>query len=448
MTNVIRADDCNQSAKLLFFLILRFRIIHKQIDLKDQKISIKANEGTYTTIFHDTLESIIVAGEDGIIIIANPTSEKMFGYQSGALIGINVDELIPKDKRVHHKSLRKIYVNDPAPRQMGKGRDLIGLSKGGRKFPIEISLTPTTITNKRVVIAFIIDISERKKMEEALQLSEKQLIKYAAQLEKRVEERTKKLAEALEKMGLEVLEKEKAQEKTKLALEKEKELNALKSRFVSMASHEFRTPLSTILSSVSLVSKYDGPENHDKREKHIKRIKAKVSELTEILNDFLSFDKLEQDKFEYQPESIELVSFMQNECEGLQLIVKNGQALRFTSDSETCEINVDPKVIKHVLANLCSNAIKYSPENGEIRIRLEVLKHSVSISIIDQGIGIPEVDQKHLFERFFRAHNSTHIQGTGLGLNLVKRYVGLANGTIRFESKEGSGSTFIVTLPM
>ncbi len=415
--------------------------------MSEVNTSIIASEDTFSAIFHATQESIIVANEEGVIIITNPKAEEMFGYKKDGLIGMEIEDLIPKAKRNHHKTHRNAYLNNPAPRYMGKGRDLIGISKKGFEFPIEISLTPTTIKGKHVVIAFIIDISDRKKMEEALHLSEEQLIKYAAQLEKRVEERTELLAEAVEKMELEIVERENAQEKTKKALEKEKELNALKSRFVSMASHEFRTPLSTILSSVSLVDKYDKPEHAEKRKKHIKRIKSKVVELTEILNDFLSFDKLEQDKEEYQPEIIELVSFTKNECEGLQLIVKNGQELIFTSNRKTCEMNVDPKVIKHVLANLCSNAIKYSPEHSIIETKLEVTKHDVSISIIDKGIGIPKEDQKHLFERFFRAHNSAHIQGTGLGLNLVKRYIDLAQGNIQFESDEGKGSTFIVSFP-
>lgn len=404
-------------------------------------------ESTFSAIFHSTLESIIVADETGKIVLANPQSEKMFGYYPNSLVGVTVETLIPQGKRSQHKVHRNAYHNNPQPRQMGKGRDLFGLSKNGDVFPIEISLTPTKIENKNVVIAFVIDISERKKMEEALQLSEEQLIKYAAQLEKRVEERTKKLAETVEKMEQEILERKKAEEETRLALEKEKELNSLKSRFVSMASHEFRTPLSTVLSSVSLIAKYNKPENSEKRDKHINRIKSKVSELTEILNDFLSLDKLEQGKVAYNPERLELVAFVSNCCEELKYVTKKGQKLVFDHKKELCEIIIDPKVIQHVLTNLCSNAIKYSPEDSLITIALKEANQNISITITDQGIGIPETDKKHMFERFFRANNATNIQGTGLGLNLVKRYVELANGEIKFSSEEGKGSSFEVKFP-
>lgn len=408
---------------------------------------ISENESTFSTIFHSTLESIIVANEKGDIVLANPQSEKMFGYQPGALVGLSIESLIPKDKRSQHKVHRNAYHNDPQPRQMGKGRDLFGLSKDGGVFPIEISLTPTSIDDQNVVIAFIIDISERKKMESAIQLSEEQLIKYAAQLEKRVEERTKKLAETVTKLEQEVKDRKKAQEETKMALEKEKELNTLKSRFVSMASHEFRTPLSTVLSSVSLIAKYNSQEDEKKREKHVNRIKAKVHELTEILNDFLSLDKLEHGKVAYNAEQVELVEFINEHCEELKPIAKSKQQLIFNCELESCILEIDPKVIQHVLTNLCSNAIKYSAEDSVITMVLKDDPENVFISVTDQGIGIPETDQKHMFERFFRANNSTNIQGTGLGLNLVKRYVGLANGTIAFKSEENKGSTFIVTFP-
>ena len=408
---------------------------------------IPEDETTFSAIFYATLESIIVADETGKIVLANPQSEKMFGYYPNSLVGVTVETLIPQDKRSQHKVHRNAYHNNPQPRQMGKGRDLFGLSKNGDVFPIEISLTPTKIENKNVVIAFVIDISERKKMEEALRLSEEQLIKYAAQLEKRVEERTMKLAEIVGKMEQEILERKKAEEETKLALEKEKELNSLKSRFVSMASHEFRTPLSTVLSSVSLISKYTRPEDSGKRDKHINRIKSKVSELTEILNDFLSLDKLEQGKVAYNPEILELVAYVSNCCEELKYVAKKGQKLVFEHAMDNCSIVIDPKVIQHVLTNLCSNAIKYSPEDSLITIELKEATQNISISITDQGIGIPETDKKHMFERFFRANNATNIQGTGLGLNLVKRYVELANGEVVFSSEEGKGASFEVKFP-
>ena len=248
-------------------------------------------------------------------------------------------------------------------------------------------------------------------------------------------------------VDLNITRKKKAEEDMKRALEKEKQLNELKSRFVSMASHEFRTPLSTILSSSSLVEKYldkadgDPASVRENTTRHLKRIKSSVGNLTSILNDFLSLDKLEQGKVEVKPTQIYIDKFAEELMEEIQATFKKGQKIKYAHTGNT-NVYLDKQMLKNILYNLISNASKYSNEDSIIEFTSVLDKAGLSITITDHGMGIPDNDQVHLFERFFRAKNVTNIQGTGLGLNIVKRYADLINGKITFNSKEGKGTTF------
>lgn len=241
-----------------------------------------------------------------------------------------------------------------------------------------------------------------------------------------------------------ITELKKAEEKIYKSLQKEKQLNELKSRFVSMASHEFRTPLSTILSSSSLIARYQNPEQQDKRDKHIVRIQSSVRNLTSILNDFLSLDKLEQGKIHVANSKFNIESFSKEIIEEIENILKQNQTILYQHIG-TNEIELDENILKNICFNLLSNAIKYSDEDKQIFFETKIEENEVQIKVKDQGIGIPKQDQKYLFERFFRAQNVTNIQGTGLGLNIVQKYVDLLNGNIRFESIENQGTTFFIT---
>ena len=242
-----------------------------------------------------------------------------------------------------------------------------------------------------------------------------------------------------------VTEVKNAEKEILISLEKEKELNEMKSKFVSIASHEFRTPLSTILTSVSLINKYQDNSLLDKRTKHIERIKGSVKNLTDILNDFLSLEKLEAGKVETRFEDTNFHHYCEEITEEMQSVSKVGQEIVFNYTGDQIAY-IDKVLMRHILVNLLNNAIKYSPENS--KIDFEVINDtSIYIKIKDYGIGIPKEDQQHLFERFFRAGNVTAIQGTGLGLNIVQRYIHKLNGTITVTSIENEGSTFYITLP-
>ena len=410
---------------------------------------------TFREIFRTSAEGIIMVDKAGTILLANPVSEKMFGYPSETMVGHSLEDLLPARYRGRHFGFRKQFNEHPEPRRMGSGRDLTALRLDGKEFPIEISLSFANINNQMLSIAFITDISLRKIAEDALRRSEEQLIEYAAELEKKVKSRTEALnlsVQKLEKLNQDlqqqILVRQLAEEDTRKALEKERDLNDLKSKFVSIASHEFRTPLSTILSSTSLIKQYQERGEIIKMDKHITRIKSSVNHLTSILNDFLSLGKLEEGRIEVANETISLISFFEEIKEELKHILKEDQKLVAEFSQPQLDIQTDIRVLRGILFNLISNASKYSDIGKTILVRVSNADERVVILVRDEGIGIPQTEVKHVFDRFFRASNAANIQGTGLGLNIVKRYVDLLKGDITFASEEGKGSTFILTLPI
>ncbi len=390
----------------------------------------ESKEGLDALFLYAT-EGILVTNDKGEITSINPSAEKLFGYAKDELLGKKIEVLIPKRFSAHTKH-REGYNKNPHPRSMGAGMDLFGQKKDGSEIPVEISLSPYNNAAGKFVIAFIVDITVRKQAEEKLK-------NYSADLENQVKNRTLILEEAIQEL-------EKTKKDLYNALNKEKELNELKTRFVSMASHEFRTPLTTMMSSLSLVTKYGEQNDKENQVKHVSKIKTSINNLTDILNDFLSVSKLEEGKVENMPEDLNLRAFMIDVISEMKPMALNNQQI-IQQHTGNDNASFDKKLLKNILFNLISNALKFSPEGGTIEVFTQVLNSSIKISIKDCGIGISKEDQKHLFERFFRAHNATHIQGTGLGLNIVARYVDLMGGTIDFESKENEGTTFTLVIP-
>lgn len=400
----------------------------------------------YREIFQSMSEGIIMVSEEGKIVIANPVAEQLFGVEKDELNGKMLEELLPERYRKGHVNFRGAFNADPHPRKMGFGRDLTALRKDGTEFPVEISLSYTQVKGQLLVMAFISDISQRKKAEEDLKRSEEQLIVYAAELEKKVELRTEALNSSILKLEEEVTERKKAEDEVRRSLEKERELNELKSKFVSIASHEFRTPLSTVLSSASLIQQYKDKQDYDKVDKHVQRIKSSVNHLTQILNDFLSLGKLEEGKIDVQKEAIDLKEFFHDILEDTNSFLKDGQQISVDYGNAS-SILTDSRILRNIMFNLLSNASKYSDAGKSIAISCELKSGNVIFAIRDEGIGIPAEDQKHLFERFFRARNAGNVQGTGLGLNIVKRYSELLDGEIKVVSEYEKGTTFTVSIP-
>ncbi len=495
----------------------------------------------YKILFESIEEGFIIVDQSGEILLANPRTCELFGYEPGSIIGVKVDDLIPEKLRANHKKIRHDFHQSPKKRSMGAGMNLQACRKDGSTFYVEISLNHITVKDITYVSALITDISERVK-------NEKEIKELNSDLEEKVKQRTKEVRESQELysaiarnfpngtinvfdrdlnyvfvegkelfqlgitsenlIGTNYLEKISEEIRPKIkkallsvfkgeaqdfeidfkgqnyrinavplsfeseqidrilvveknitaqkqiiiqqneALEKERRLNEMKSRFVSMASHEFRTPLSTVLSSTSLIEKYIERGIYEKTTKHTERIKNSVHGLTEILNDFLSVDKLETQitpvrivSFNYEQLSLDML-------EEMDTIKKNGQVITRELIGDNFNITTDPNIIKNILYNLISNAIKYSGEDKPILYRSEIADNKLLILVRDKGIGIPKQDQAQLFSRFFRAQNVTNIEGTGLGLNIVQKYLEMLNGTLTFESEENEETSFYITIPI
>lgn len=377
-------------------------------------------------LFSTAAEGLVLVDRTGAIRMHNPRLLELFAYNEGELLGRPIELLLPASFRMAHARHREGFNAHPVKRHMGIGMELNGQRKDGSVFPVEVGLNHFTVDNELYVMGLVTDISERRRAEEALQRSK-------AELEKRVEERTAELAK-----GAHAVE---------IAYEREKELNALKSRFVSMASHEFRTPLSTIMGSADLIARYSRGGEHDKVARHVERIRGKVRDLTAILNDFLSFERIGQGDISAQPEEVDVVHLCIGLVEELRGNAKAGQALEYDHQTEERTIVLDRNMLLNAITNLMTNAIKYSPENSPVTLRSAIRDKVLHVSVIDNGIGIPQTDQVHLFEPFFRAANVLTTQGTGLGLHLVKRYMDLMRGEIGYTSIPGQGSTFHMRIP-
>jgi PAS domain S-box-containing protein len=279
---------------------------------------------------------------------------------------------------------------------------------------------------------------------------------FNSQLEGKIASRTQELKHALSEiqdinisLQEEIAKRKEAEESANASLEVEKQLNHLKSRFVSTASHEFRTPLTGILSSVTLIDKYAAPEHEEKRTKHINIIKSSVKNLTNILNDFLSLSKLESGNIRCEPNEFNLPKLVKETIEEVFHTLKSGQKIDLTVHVEDgFTVFQDEKMLKNVVINLISNASKYSAEKQSIEIIISAEEQHFLIQVKDHGIGIPKSDYANMFDRFFRASNSTAYQGTGLGLNITRKNVELMQGEIYFESEEHVETIFTLKLPI
>lgn len=403
-----------------------------------QPVFLKDQDQRFEALFQNASLGMLVANDQGEIVLVNNFTVSAFGYANAdELIGKKVELLIPPRFHHHHVSDRGNFNKNPQRRPMGVGRDLFGIKKTGKEFPVEVSLSSYRNEEGFFVIAFVSDITKRKEIEQAVFDQQKELAeinktieRLNLELENKVTERTKELQLAKDEL-------------TK-ALSKEKVVGDLKGRFVTMASHEFRTPLSTILSSASLLSKYSLTEEQDKRDKHIQRIKSSVTNLTSILNEFLSIGKIEDGKVIANSILFNLKEFITALRSEMNGILKAKQKLVYTHKGNE-DVSLDPSLLKNVLINLLSNAIKFSAENDSIHISSEVTNTRIKISVKDEGIGMSDEDKKHLFERFYRGNNAMNIQGTGLGLHIVGKYIELMDGAISIASELHKGTQITIT---
>lgn len=294
--------------------------------------------------------------------------------------------------------------------------------------------------NRPCTLSVFNDITEQKR-------NEIELENYRHHLEELIKERTGELELLNVKLQEEIIKQKETEAKVKQALAKEKELSELKTRFISIASHEFRTPLATMYSSTELLELFYKNESSEKFLAQIDRIRTNIHHLTEIMDDVLVISRADAGRIKFEPSTLGLESFMSGILEDTKVLISKNHRLNYQFKVEDEQITIDEKLFKIVLMNLISNAIKYSPDGGTVGLEVTKSKSAITFKISDEGIGIPDKDQKHLFEPFHRAENVGSIHGTGLGLTIVKKYVELHDGTIKVKSKAGKGTTFSITIP-
>lgn len=408
---------------------------------------IKCDEVFYRICFDSLIEGICVANKEGRIVIVNSAIEDIFGYKKRELIGQNINILIPKSKHKAHSEYFNNYLNFPKKHKKGIGREFFGVHKNGSILDLEIGLNYFIHEGDFFAKAVISDIGVRKQKELLIQEKNKDL-------EREVQEQTIRLIEAVTdlknanlKLKEEIKDRIIAEKKANKAFEKEKELSALQTKFMSVASHEFKTPLSGILTSASLIEKYNAVSSTERIDSHTRKIKTLVNQLNSILDDFLFLEKTESENYFFQLSKFKICDLIDRLIEDANIILKEGQRIELEPCSESIELRQDKKVIDIIIRNVLYNAIKYSKKDSIIQMKIEQ-KEQLTISIKDQGIGIPKDAQNYVFDRFYRAKNALHIKGTGIGLNIVKKHLDKLNGTVELKSEELKGTTVIIKLPM
>jgi PAS domain S-box-containing protein len=379
------------------------------IDITERK-KLEQEKNHLSKIFLESLNEIYVFDVETLLFTnANYGAQKNIGYNLEELVQMTPVDIKPNYTESQFRKEISLLSLDTIEKLEF---ETVHQRKSGSTYPVNVHLQRSKLGDKDVFFAIIIDITEQKN--------------YTEKLEKTVEVRTEEL---------------------KTALAAEKELNELKTKFLSMVSHEFKTPLSGILTSTMLLNKYTLTEQQEKREKHINTITDKVQYLNTILNDFLSVEKLEKGKINYKFTTFKLSKVLNEVIYNANMLLKDGQQINYPKNIDDISLQQDEKILELSLSNLIYNAIKYSSEHTVIDIDISQKKNTTVFIVKDNGIGIPERDQKNIFNRYFRAENALLMQGTGIGLNIVKDHLENLNGTISFKSIEHEGSSFTIELP-
>jgi|GEM_PF-947741 len=381
------------------YLLSMVRNITKR---KEMEIALRENEEKYRALVDLAPNPIVMVDNLGIITLVNKAVTESFDYGIHELIGKPIETLIPHDRRDIHTTMRADYVSNPTARSMATGLNIVLLHNNGNEIPVEIGLRPILINGEQHTLAHIIDITTHWQLEESL----------------------------------------------RDALTKERELNEMKSRFVSSVSHEFRTPLASILALSETLSAYRDKLTDEQIEKRLDKVRDHINHLTEIMDDVLQLAQIQEGGVTLKPVRLNFDELCRNVIDEFELLLDDNHQIMYTFDGEKSEIELDGKLMRQIITNLLSNAIKYSPEKGIIKVDIKQSEDNLRLSVSDEGIGIPLEDTEHLFEPFHRATNVGTIAGTGLGLFITKEAVELHGGTIRISDQVESGATFIIEIPI
>ncbi|OGX88868.1 sensor histidine kinase [Hymenobacter glacialis] len=394
----------------------------------------------FEAVFTNATLGIIVCDQPGRILSVNAHAGQLFGYAPPELLGQQIEVLVPDAAGRHHAQLRQSYNGDPQVRPMGHNRPLAGQRRDGSVFPVEASLSYFYLDEELYVVAYLVDLTAKQAAEQELLAQHQRVARLNAELEQKVVDRTNALMLTLHQL-------ENRSEELAQALQAEQMLGELKSRFVSMASHEFRTPLTAVLSSADLIEEFPGGHQQAQRLKYINHIRTSVQHLNTILEEFLSVGRIEDGKIEAHPSNLNLTSLVHDTVADMQSLLKSGQVIDWQVDCPI-PVRLDASLLRKILMNLLSNSLKYSGENSVITVRASCLLQELTITVKDRGLGISTEDQAHLFEQFYRAPTVVSVPGTGLGLYIIAKYLELMGGTIDLQSVLNEGTSVTIKLPL
>lgn len=403
---------------------------------KQAEEDLRASEERYRRLFESNPHPMWVFDVETLdFVTVNRAALAHYGYSYDQFLGMKLaDILFPEDMPAFESILAEGIEKIFPPRVWRHQK------KDGTLINVEVIAYPLLFAGRQCKLTLATDVTERLRVEEEIhQLN--------IQLEQRVTERTAQLEAANQELANEISQRARLEEELRLALKKERELNDLKSRFVSMTSHEFRTPLSTILANTELLKRYNQRWTEEKKLELLQRIEISTKHMTNMLEDILIIGKAESGKLEFNPTPVDVLAFCQNILEEFQLGAGSGYHFEFGQQGSCGLRHLDEKLLRQIIGNLLSNALKYSKPGSTIFFELNCQANGTIFKIRDQGIGIPAEDLPRLFEVFHRAKNVGTIQGTGLGLTIVKRSVDLHGGTIEVQSEVEAGTTFTIWLP-
>ncbi|MCE1189316.1 MAG: PAS domain S-box protein [Ignavibacteria bacterium] len=401
--------------------------------------NLQESENKFSKAFkHSPTALSISSFETGIYLDVNENLLQALGYERSELIGANAIDLQIWDDINKRNEFLKMLVKDGQVKEY----EFKFRCKNGDIRLGQTSGTLITINQEKCILLQANDITDKKN-------SERELENYRLHLEELVRVRTKEYSELNEKLHEQLEQKRQIEYLLNKSLEKEKELSEMKSRFISTTSHEFRTPLTSVLSSIQMIRRYKDRWNDELFEEHFERINRSIGNLTRLLDDILTINKVESGKTSFNPQYENLHGLCLDIIEEIGQYITPSHSFDFIYTPSEQFYYFDIKLLKRILQNLLSNAFRYSPEGGKVKLKIDFIAREklLRITITDEGIGIPQKERSHLFEPFFRARNTGDIVGTGFGLSIVKHSVDLHRGGISFQSREGSGTKFIITIP-
>jgi PAS domain S-box-containing protein len=389
-------------------------------------------------------DAVITTDSQGLVTFMNPVAEAITRWKQEEVLGHDLTQVF---QTINEKT--REVVENPVVVALRKGATVglenhtLLISKDGNEIPIDDSAAPIKNEDGNILGAVLVfhDITEQQQIQSLLESTNEEL-------EVKVAESTTQLMQANEQLRAEIAQRQRLESELLLALEKERELNELKSRIIATVSHEYRTPLTTILSSIELLEQYNSRLTEEKKQKHFQRIKASIKYLTKLVNNMLFVNQAEAGSLGFDPAPLDLEQVAREWVEEFRLQDAGQHRIIFDCQGASTQALLDGKLLESMLRNLLSNAIKYSPEGSQVRLELVFEQSEVVFSISDQGIGILPAEQEQIFNAFFRGSNIGITPGVGLGLVIVKECVDLHGGTIAVDSEVGVGTTFTVTLPL